>query len=276
MKVSTEGYRIQAVQDSFIEPPAKSKKVKISIITPAHNEEQVIGSCIDSVRRLQIPEGFEVEHIVVADRCDDHTRDICLERGVKVITKKFRGEALDPVTEAFELGVKETEGEIIGKLDADIILLPNWLIQMVGYLDNETVSISSSVKTRTGKWWLDFLMWLRDLNYRITPMGKDPRGAARLINRSLLREIDGFNLTRASWDTALDREIRKHGLKTLSSENVVALEYRPSLTMRKIIRKQIKQGKARKKLGVSIFRTLAHSVFRVRPFVIIGYIVGDK
>ncbi len=276
MVVSTERDRKQAVQNSFNKSHPKPKKVKISIITPAHNEEQVIRSCLDSVSRLQIPQGFEVEHVVVLDRCDDHTQDICLEQGIRVITKKFRGEALDPVTEAFELGVKETEGEIIGKLDADIILEPNWLIQMVGYLDNETVSISSSVKTRTGKWWLDFLMWLRDINYRITPMGKDPRGAARLINRSLLREIDGFNPTRASWDTALDREIRKQGLKTLSIENVIALEYRPSLTIRKIIRKQIKQGKARKKLGVSIFRTLAHSVFRVRPFVIIGYIVGDK
>ena len=250
--------------------------MKISFITPAYNEEQVIRACIDSVKRLQVPEGLEIEHVIVADRCNDLTMDICRERGIRVISKNFRGDALDPVTEAVELGVKGTDGEIIGKLDADIILQRNWLIQMVDYLDEKTVSISSRVKTRTGKWWLDVLMWLRDINYRITPLGEDPRGAARLISRRLLREIDGFNPTRASWDTALDREIRKHGLKTLSVEEVVALEYRPSLTMRKIIRKQIKQGKARKKLGVSSLRTVAHSVFRVRPFVIIGYIAGDK
>lgn len=250
--------------------------MKISIITPAHNEEQVIRYCIDSIRRLQVPEGFEIEHLIVADRCTDHTMDICMDLGVRVVTKNFRGEAVDPVTEAFELGVKETDGEIIGKVDADIILQPNWLLQMVRHLDEETVSISSRVKTRTGKWWLDFLMWLRDINYRITPLGEEPRGAARLISRSLLNEIDGFNAEWASWDTCLDREIREQGFKTLRIENVTALEYRPSLTIRRIIRKQVNQGKARKKLGVSLLRTVAHSLFRVRPFVLIGYFKGDN
>lgn len=249
--------------------------MKISIITPAHNEEQVIQSCIESVRNLIIPEGFEVEHIIVADRCKDRTIEICKDLGVQVIAKDYSEGAIDPVTETFQLGVVETDGEIIGKVDADIILQPNWLLLMIRHLDQNTVSVSSKVKTRTGRWWLDFLLLLRDINYRIAPLGEDPRGAARLINRDLLKEITGFDLKWASWDTCLDRTIRMRGFRTLFIKKVTVFECRRSLTIRRIIQKQIAQGKARKRLGVGSLRTFAHSFFRVRPFVFIGYLKGN-
>ena len=95
--------------------------MKISIITPAHNEENVIRNCILSVKNLEIPEGFSIEHIVVADRCTDKTVEICKKMGVRVIIKKWRGNAADPVTEAVDLGVKESDGQLIGKIDADMI-----------------------------------------------------------------------------------------------------------------------------------------------------------
>lgn len=249
--------------------------MKISIITPAHNEEEVIESCVLGVKNLEIPDGVSIEHTVVADRCTDQTIDICRKMGVKVITKNFRGNAIDPVTEAVDLGIKESDGEIIGKVDADIILPSSWLLEMLKYLDGEAVSVSSKVKTRTGKWWLDFLMWLRDLNYRITPLGEEPRGAARLINRKLLGEIGGFDHQWASWDTDLDRKIRALKYESSLVKNVTALEYRP-LTIRRIIRKQIEQGKARKRMGSTLLRTLAHSLFRVRPFVLIGFLSREN
>jgi len=249
--------------------------MKISIITPAHNEENVIRDCIFSVKNLEIPQGFSIEHIVVADRCTDKTVEICKKMGVRVIIKKWRGNAADPVTEAVDLGVKKSDGQLIGKIDADTILPKNWLKEMLKHLDERTVSASSRVVTRTGKWWLDFLMRLRDINYRIAPLGEEPRGAARLINRRLLDKIGGFDPRWQSWDTCLDRKIRELNYKSKLIKNIVALEYRPSLTIQRIIRKQISQGKARKKMKMSFLRTLAHSIFRFRPFVLVGYLLGS-
>jgi len=251
------------------------RKLKVSIITPAHNEEEVIEHCILSVKNLLLPNSeTNVKHIVVADRCTDQTVDICRDANVKVLIKEFLGNVLDPVTEAVDFGVNNSSGEIIGKLDADIILPKNWLVEMIKYLDNGIVCVSCRIKTRTGKWWLDLLMWLRDINYRITPLGEEPRGAARLINRKFLAETGGFEYQWASWDTGLDQKIRMMNYKSLLIKNITALEYRPSLTIRRIIRKQIKQGKARKRMRVSLLRTLAHSLFRIRPFVIWGYLIG--
>jgi len=248
------------------------KHLKVSIITPAHNEEEVITACILSVKNLKVPDGVSVEHIVIADRCTDKTIDICKRLGVKVLKKDWRGDSVDPVTEAVDLGVKRSNGEVIGKVDADIILPPDWLIEMLKYFDGETVSVSSRVKTRTGKLWLDLLMCLRDINYKITPLGEEPRGAARLINRKLLNEIGGFDYEWPSWDTGLDRKIRSLNYKSLLIKNVTAVEYRPSLTIQRIIRKQFEQGMARKRLGVSLLRTTAHSFFRFRLFVLFGYL----
>jgi len=247
--------------------------MKVSIITPAHNEEDVIKHCILSVKNLEVPRGLSIEHVVVADRCTDKTVEICKKMGVRVIIKKWRGNAVDPVTEAVNLGIKESNGQLIGKIDADIILPKNWLKEMLKHLDERTVSVSSQVFTRTGKWWLDFLMRVRDINYRIAPLGEEPRGAARLINRRLLDKIGGFDPKWQSWDTCLDQKIRELNYKSKLVKNIVALEYRPSFTIQRIIRKQIEQGKARKRMEISFLRTLAHSIFRFRPFVLIGYLL---
>lgn len=249
-----------------------TERMKVAIITPAHNEEEVIKSSLLSVKNLVIPYNVSIEHLVIADRCTDQTVVICRKMNVKVIEKSWRGNAMDPITETVDLGIKKSSGEIIGKIDADIILPPNWLNEMLKYLDERTVCASSRVRTRTSKWWLDFFMGLRDLNYRITPLGEEPRGAVRLIKRELLERIGGFDYQWASWDTGLDQKIRSLGYKSLLIKNISALEYRPSLTIRRLIRKQIEQGKARRRIGTSLLRTIGHSLFRFRPFVLWGYL----
>lgn len=245
-------------------------KVKITVITPARNEERVITNAIRSVRALIIPNKVEFKHVVVADRSSDRTVEICRNSDVKVIEKNWRGNFQNPTAEAIDYGIKNTESDLIGVVDADILLSRDWLIKLLPHLDNETVSVASDVKTRTGKWWLDILMWLRDLNFKIAPLGKQPRGAARLINRKLLEQIGGLTPNAPSFDTALDLRIREHQYKTKLVEDVIVLEKRP-LTIRRIVKRQLSDGKARRKMHLSFTRTILHSIFRFRPFVLIGY-----
>jgi len=254
----------------------KKEMIKVSIITPAHNEEETILACLLSVQNLAVPSNLSVEHLVVADRCSDRTMKICMERNVRVVEKNWKGNAIDPVTEVVELGVNESEGEIMGKVDADIILPKNWLVETLKHFDDDTVSVASRVKTRSGKWWLDFFMALRDLNYRVTPLGEEPRGAARLIDRVLLERIGGFDYNWASWDTGLDARVRAAGYRSVLVKDVCALEYRPSMTVSGLVSKQIEQGAARRRMGSSLIRTIGHSLFRLRPFVLWGYVMKNE
>lgn len=254
-----------------IDPTLNLKRLKISIITPAHNEENTIEKCIKSVKNLKIPENVELEHVVVADRCTDRTVEICKRQGITVFEKTFHNQDVWPITETLDYGIKNTLSDLIGKVDADIILEKDWLIKLLPHLDEKTISVSSYTITRTGKKWFDFLMWLRDLNYKFAPLGKEPRGQARLINRELLKKIGGFDYSMPTTDTSLDMRIRKFGYKTKLVSDALSTEIR-ARTLRSTAKHQLSSGEARRKLGVGFGRTFAHSVFRFKPFVILGYL----
>jgi len=253
--------------------------LKVNIIVPAHNEEQVIANCLNSIIALERPADVEVEVLVVADRCTDSTATICRALGVKVLEKNTPPKSVDPITELFDLGCIETEGEIVGKVDADIILPKDWLwrlLLMIPPWGNTTASVSSRIKTRTRNrtsgWNINFFMQCRDLNYCLQ-LHEEPRGAARLMNRRLLN----YSLAGClfyywpSWDTCLDAEIRKTGYLSLVCPYITALEYRPDMTLRKLWAKQVIQGRARKDRGQSFTRVLGHSLFRLRLGVLWGY-----
>ncbi len=256
---------------SSIDPSLSVKRLKIAIITPAHNEEDTIQKCIESVRNLTIPGNVELEHVIVADRCTDHTVEICKQLNIKVLEKKFHDDDVWPITETLDYGIKNTSSDLIGKVDADIVLEKEWLIKLLPHLDENTISVSSYTKTRTGNIWLDFLMWLRDLNYKITPLGSEPRGQARLINRELLQKIGGLDYSKPTADTSLDMRIREFGYKTKLISDAISTEIR-SRTFKSTAKHQLSSGKARRKLGIGFVRTLAHSIFRFKPFVVLGYL----
>lgn len=248
--------------------------MKVVIITPAHNEENNIEKCIRSVKNLNVPNGIELEHIVVLDRCTDNTGVICKKYNVKTLEKNWRGNYVSPIAEAVDFGVKNTVSDYIGKVDADIKLPKDFITELMPYFDDETVSVSCNIKTRTSKKWLNFLMWIRDLNYKIAPFGIESRGGARLINRKLLKEIGSFDRNKPTWDTAFDQKARKQGFKVRNVSSVTAIEFR-RLGVHEIVCHQISSGRARRALGVSFFRTFLHAIFRGRPFVLMGYLSKD-
>jgi len=249
--------------------------MKIVIITPAHNEENNIEKCIRSVKDLNVPNGIELEHVVVLDRCTDNTGVICKKYNVKTLEKNWRGNYVSSIAEAVEFGVKNTVSDYVGKVDADVKLPKVLITELMPYFDDETVSVSCNIKTRTGKKWLDFFMWIRDLNFKIAPFGIEARGGARLINRKLLKEIGSFDRDKPTWDTAFDQKARKQRFKIKNVSSVTAIEFR-KLSVDEIVRHQISAGRARRALGVGFFRTLLHAIFRGRPFVLWGYLSNAR
>ena len=59
--------------------------MKISIIIPAHNEENFIGNCLVAIQKAREGISIPVEVIVCANRCTDRTEEIARASGaVKV------------------------------------------------------------------------------------------------------------------------------------------------------------------------------------------------
>jgi cellulose synthase/poly-beta-1,6-N-acetylglucosamine synthase-like glycosyltransferase len=255
----------------------KGKAMKLTVLVPAHNEEDMIRDCLISLMQMETPKEIsEIEYVVVADRCEDKTEKIASSMGVKVLVKSFRGDYISPIAEAMAYGVENTNGELILKCDADIRAQKNALYKLLLHLTEDTGRVSSEVKTRTGKWWLDFLMWLRDINFRIAPLGENPRGAFTLFRRKVVEELKGFDKHNPTWDTAFDIRLKKAGYKVKKVKDITVLEFRRNLTLKRIINRQIEAGKSRKKLGISFIRTLLHAIFRGRIFVLYGYLIEKR
>ena len=96
--------------------------MKFSVITPAHNEENFIQKCADSVRAAARHANLDCEHIVVLNRCSDRTEEIAMQNGCRIVREDARN--LSRIRNA---GVAVARNEIIVTIDADCWMSPNML-----------------------------------------------------------------------------------------------------------------------------------------------------
>ncbi len=250
---------------------------ELLILVQAHNEENQIRHCLFALDGLLIPKDFAVEKWVVLDRCTDKTKNIAESLSAKTLEKDFQGEYNSPQADNIAYSLHKIGfGKYVLVCDADIQEIPNHAFLVLhNYLKGNVKRVSSEVKTRSGKWWLDFLFWLRQINYRFTPMGESPRGAFCLFERQTVEEVGGFDKGSISWDTAFDLKIKRKGWGVYKAKEVIVTEKR-DFTLMQLIRHQILEGKARRQLKTGLRRTLLHSIFRCRVFVLIGYLIGGR
>lgn len=98
--------------------------MKASVIIPTRNRENIVSKCIEYILNQDYPQ-YEV--IVVDDGSEDNTREI-LKRFSS--NRNFRFISLsERKGPAFcrNLGVKESEGDLIIFIDSDIFVLPNFI-----------------------------------------------------------------------------------------------------------------------------------------------------
>ncbi len=130
--------------------------IKFSIIIPAHNEEKLIGRCLDSITAASVPYKNQVEVIVVLNRCTDRTEEIASAYDFVVIAR----EDAKNMSKIRNTGTKVARGEIIATIDAD-----NWMTEnMLTEIDRMLMSgkyIGGGVrwKTEKGFHWEPFLQY---------------------------------------------------------------------------------------------------------------------
>ena len=128
--------------------PREWCKMKISVVTPAHNEESHLAACISSVTASAEQSGLEHEHIIVLNRCDDATEAIALSLGCRIAHEDARN-----LSQIRNSGVACAKGEIIVTIDADSIMSPNMLGKVVRLLGSEEY-IGGGVRIYPERWSL--------------------------------------------------------------------------------------------------------------------------
>lgn len=168
----------------------------VEIIVPARNEQKNLGRCLGALRALRYPQ-FSIT--VVDNGSSDHTARVADEAGVKVLTEVVVGRG-----KARNTGLKASSAEWIAFVDADCVVNSDWLEKLMrtALLMKADVAqgpiVPSAEKTDA---LFQFRRFRADYRtngrYSFLPLlGKHSpllNGAAFLVKRSALLEIDGFD-----------------------------------------------------------------------------------
>lgn len=108
----------------------------VSVIVPAYNAEQTIGSCLDALLQQSV-ERSSYEIVVVNDGSTDATPSIVADYpSVRLVRQDNSGPGA-----ARNLGAQEARGEILLFTDADCAPAPDWIERMIAPFQRSDVKI---------------------------------------------------------------------------------------------------------------------------------------
>lgn len=201
-------------------PKEKNENYKplISIMIPAHNEESVIGTTVETVLNLDYP-NFEI--IVIDDRSTDNTASVIkdLEKRYpnKVIAFIRPKDAFPGKSAVLNDALEFAKGEAILVFDADATMDKDFLTNLVYELEPKDVGAVQARKVVRNK---DVNLLTRCQNNEMTmdthfQVSRDAvkgavelRGNGELIKRTALEDIGGWNNYTITDD--LDMSTRLH------------------------------------------------------------------
>lgn len=118
----SEGVESKSVNGRVIYPTlprSRTVLTSISVIIPAHNEEDYLGATLDALDRQEYPPH---EIVVVANGCTDRTVEEAQGKCDRLVTLSQKNLGV-----ARNLGARMTTGELLLFLDADTVLEPDAL-----------------------------------------------------------------------------------------------------------------------------------------------------
>ena len=107
-----------------------SNTLTLSIVIPAYNEERYIGACLDSIAAQSV---MPLEVIVVDNNSTDKTVQVARKYPfVKILHEKRQHQVFAQAT-----GFNAAKADILGRIDADSILPPDWTKKVIKALETD-------------------------------------------------------------------------------------------------------------------------------------------
>ena len=217
---------------------------KVSIIVAAYNSQDTIEVCLKSILLLNYPQGF-FEVIVMDGGSKDSTVKIAEKFPTKVISIRLNAPA------AYNYALKIAAYPILGFIDADAKVEPEWLNKLVPHLsDPQVAGASGSIET-----WNAENLWARSIGYELkNRYSRIRKFTGRIATMNLLmkkvviEEAGGWDEKLPSqYDTDLGFRVSAKGYKIAYEPNAVCYHFnRP--TLKTFYRQQLQYGKNTLKL----------------------------
>ncbi|MFZ4434480.1 MAG: glycosyltransferase [Microthrixaceae bacterium] len=182
-------------------PPA------LTVVVPAHDESELLPSCLRAIRISVERAGVRAETVVVANRCHDDTAELAERAGARLVVDDHRN--LSAVRNA---GIDAARGRAVVTVDADCRMHPRTIRTALGFLAGGA-HVGGAVKVRPERRspGIDASYAVVELLTAVTGLG----GGVFWAGRRDLHAIGGFDESLlVGEDLDLARRLRRHGRRT--------------------------------------------------------------
>jgi glycosyltransferase involved in cell wall biosynthesis len=192
---------------------------RLSVVVPAHNEEDFLGACLDSLLDQDYPGDYEI--IVVDNNSTDGTARVAADRGVRVVTESRPG-----VCWARQTGTLTAAGEIVVSTDADTAYDRGWLSRIDGAFraDACLVAVAGPCRFVDAPWWGRIYagVLFRSVNVLARMTGRVPYvAAANIAFRKAAWPGYDTRATQGGDELGLLRSLRRRGRVRFDPANPV-------------------------------------------------------
>jgi len=217
--------------------------MKISVIIPVYNEEELIGECLKSLLNQTLkPE----EIIIIDDGSTDKTRQIIRKYKVKLLQQNHQGPG-----PARNLGVKSSKGDIVVFVDADMTFDREFLRKLVLPIVKKKAKGVYNSEEYVSNW---DNVWVRCWNYnegnpgksRLRPGEKEDSEDFRAILKSEFSKVGGFTAIGYTDSRTL---VSKLGYRPQNAAGAISYHQNPE-TFVEIFYQAKWIGKRKTKLGI--------------------------
>ncbi|MBU1051847.1 MAG: glycosyltransferase [Nanoarchaeota archaeon] len=203
--------------------PKPEKKFSISVLTPAHNEEESIQDTVEHIMALEYPKN-KMEVIVLNDGSTDNTSKIVRKlmkryKNLKLIdNEKNLGKA-----RSLNIGIKKAKGELIAVVDSDSFPSKSSLKKLSGFFSNQNMgAVTSFVRVRNKE--KNRLAKIQSIEYLIMGWSRKlldfidsvyvTNGPLSLYRKKYILEVGGFDPATVTEDIDITWNMLYHGYKT--------------------------------------------------------------
>ena len=229
----------------------------VSVIIPAHNEQEFISGCIASVLNCGHPREF-LEILVVDHSSTDATKDLATRAGATVL--QLKGGRIGTVRNA---GLQAARGEFVAFVDGDCLVPANWLRSAILILESDSrigAVGGPCLSPNTGS-WVERSLAPCYVRPGIVKPAKTLATSSFIARATLLKEIGQFDESLISGeDDDISNRIRQRGLALAWASDCHIIHNGYPRTLWEVVRKEIWHGSNHIEVRSGLDLTLALAI----------------
>lgn len=216
---------------------SKTPKISISVLIPIYNDRIHIKNLIESLKKQNIRENFEIIFID-NNSTDNSLYELQQYKGINILSEKLQGSYA-----ARNTGIKNAKGDILAFTDSDCIVDSQWLNNAYNHIKKDkadlvTGKINFIYRNKTIAEIYDSI---RHLNTKISVQKHKHTFTANLIvKKKVFVDIGLFPYVQSGGDIHWTNRAAKKGYNLKYFNDVIV--HHPARSNKQLLKKQIRVG----------------------------------